>query len=43
MGNDPKTNLEIYINEDEERMLISPDRSAFFIVIDNSNLNYRCK
>lgn len=43
MGNDPKTTLEVYVNEDQERMFITPDRSAFFIVVDNSNLNYRCK
>lgn len=43
MGNDPKTTLEVYVNEDQERMFITPDRSAFFIIVDNSNLNYRCK
>jgi hypothetical protein len=43
MGTDPKTNFEFYVSEDEEKMFITPDRSAFFIVVDNSNLNYRCK
>lgn len=42
-GNDPRTNLEVYASEDGDKMLIAPDRSAFFMISGNTNINYKCK